>query len=158
MVDVTVEQRIQRPRDEVARFAMDPANDARWILALDSVRVLDDGPVGVGTRVERIASFLGRRIEYVNEIDAYDPSRRLSMHSIKAPFPMSVVYEFEENGANQALARIRAGGDATGFYKVAGPLLSAMVKRGIARDLEQLRKLMEATGPPPQASPDEPSA
>jgi uncharacterized membrane protein len=158
MVDVTVEQLIRRPREEVARFAMDPGNDARWILALDSVRVVGDGPVGVGTRVERMASFLGRKIEYVNEIDTYDPPSRLAMHSVKAPFPMTVVYEFETSGADQTLARIRAGGDAGGFYNVAGPLLSRMVRRGIARDLEQLRKLMEANGPPPQASPDEPAA
>jgi Polyketide cyclase / dehydrase and lipid transport len=153
-VDVTVEQRIERPRDEVARFAMDPANDTRWILALDSARVLPGGPggglrgdgadeVGPGTRVERIAGFLGRRIEYVNEIEEYDPPRRLSMRSVKAPFPMTVVYEFEEAGEGATLARIRAGGDPRGFYSVAGPLLNQMVKRGISRDLEALKDLME---------------
>jgi hypothetical protein len=146
-VDVTVEQRIERPRDEVARFAMDPANDTRWILALDSARVLPGGDraggIGVGTRVERLASFLGRRIEYVNEIEEYDPPRRLAMRSVKAPFPMTVVYEFEEAGEGATLARIRAGGDARGFYSVAGPLLNQMVKRGISRDLEALKDLME---------------
>jgi hypothetical protein len=146
-VDVTVEQRIERPRDEVARFAMDPANDTRWILALDSSRVLPGadpaGAVGVGTRVERVAGFLGRRIEYVNEIEEYDPPRRLAMRSVKAPFPMTVVYEFEEDSEAATLARIRAGGDAGGFYAVAGPLLNQMVKRGIKRDLEALKDLME---------------
>lgn len=159
-VDVTVEQRIERPRDEVARFAMDPANDTRWILALDSARVLPGGPggggsgasgpavngtdeVGPGTRVERIAGFLGRRIEYVNEIEEYDPPRRLAMRSVKAPFPMTVVYEFEEADEGATLARIRAGGDTQGFYSVAGPLLNQMVKRGISRDLEALKDLME---------------
>jgi hypothetical protein len=88
--------------------------------------------------------------------DQYDPPNRLSMHSVKAPFPMTVVYEFDERGANQTLARIRAGGDANGFYNVAGPVLSRMVKRGISRDLEALKKLMEADGPPPRASQDAP--
>jgi uncharacterized membrane protein len=156
VVDVTVEQRIDRPRERVAAFAMDPANDARWILALDSVRVLGERPVGVGTRVERKARFLGREIEYVNEIDAYDPPNRLAMHSVKAPFPMTVVYEFDEEGTGQTLARIRAGGEANGFYNVAGPLLSAMVKRGISRDLRALKELMGAGGPPPGASPGAP--
>jgi len=152
-VDVTVEQRIERPRDDVARFAMDPANDTRWILALDSARVLPGragggggaggGGVGVGTRVARLAGFLGRRIEYVNEIEEYDPPRRLAMRSVKAPFPMTVVYEFEEAGEGATLARIRAGGDTRGFYSVAGPLLNQMVKRGISRDLEALKDLME---------------
>jgi hypothetical protein len=75
------------------------------------------------------------------------------MHSVKAPFPMTVVYEFDESGANQTLARITAGGDAKGFYNVAGALLSLMVKRGIGRDLQALKRIMEAEGgPPPEAS------
>jgi carbon monoxide dehydrogenase subunit G len=140
-IDVTVERRIARAPEDVADFAMDPGNDARWIGALKSVRKLTDGPVRAGSRVERIASFLGREIRYVNEIDALDPGRRLSMHSVEAPFPMTVSYEFEPAG-DGTRARIRAGGDAGRYYRLAGPLLSALVKRGIARDLKQLEKVL----------------
>jgi uncharacterized membrane protein len=142
-VDVTVEQDIARPPDEVARFAMNPANDREWIGALTSVRTLTDGPVGVGTRVERVASFLGKRIEYVNEITAYEPGRRLEMRSVKAPFPLTVTYEFE-TAPGGSVARIRTGGDAGGFYNLAAPLLGAMVKRGVGRDLEKLKAILEA--------------
>ena len=58
MTDVTVEQRIDAEPARVAAYAMDPANDASWIGALTEVNVLTDGPVGTGTRVERVASFL----------------------------------------------------------------------------------------------------
>jgi len=142
-VDVTVETRIARHRDEVARFAMDPANDTRWILALDSVRRLTDGDVDTGTRVERVASFLGKRIEYVNEVVEFAPPERLVMRSVKAPFPMTVTYEFFEEGGT-TVARIRTTGETGGFYAVAGPLLSQAVKRGVKRDLEALKRIMEA--------------
>ena len=141
-VDVTVETTIGRPPAEVAAFAMDPANDRAWIGALDSVRTLTDGPVGVGTQVERVASFLGRRIEYVNEITAYEAGRRLEMHSVKAPFPMTVTYEFEPAGEG-TLARIHTGGEASGFYALATPLLEQMVKRGVSRDLSKLKAVLE---------------
>jgi hypothetical protein len=142
-VDVTVEQPIARDRETVASFAMDPANDLRWIGALSSARVLSPGPVGAGTRVERVARFLGRRIEYVNEITAYEPPRRLAMRSVKAPFPMTVVYEFDD-APGGTVARIRAGGESGRFYAVAGPLLSAMVRRGIARDVRRLKSVLES--------------
>jgi hypothetical protein len=141
-VDVTVEQRIARERASVAAFAMDPANDRRWIGALSEVNVLTDPPIGPGTRVERVASFLGKRIEYVNEITEYAPGEHLAMRSVKAPFAMTVAYEFED-APGGTLARIRAGGDATGFYAIAGPLLNAMVRRGIRRDLAKLRAILE---------------
>ncbi len=142
-VDVTVEQRIARPRSEVAAVAMDPANDERWIGALTEVNMLTEGPVGPGTRVERVAAFLGRRMRYVNEIVAHDPPARLEMRSVEAPFPMRVTYEFEEDGPGATLARIRAEGDAGRFYALAGPLLATMVRRGIRRDLRGLKELLE---------------
>ena len=83
-VDVTVEQHIGRPPEEVAAYAMDPSNDRDWIGALTRVEVLDDGPVGPGTRVRRVARFLGRDMEYVNEIIELDRPRRLAMRSVKA--------------------------------------------------------------------------
>jgi uncharacterized membrane protein len=146
-VDVTVETVIERPPEQVAAFAMDPANDRRWIGALESVRVLTDGPVGPGTRVERVASFLGRRIEYVNEVVEYEPGRRLAMRSVKAPFPMTVTYDFEPAPSGATTARIRAGGDSGGFYALAGPLLGRMVRRGIARDLRTLKSTLESAPP-----------
>jgi hypothetical protein len=141
-VDVTEETAIRRHRDEVAAFAMDPANDRRWIGALTEVRKLTDGPVGPGTQVSRVARFLGRRIDYVNEIREYEPGRRLVMRSVSAPFPMTVTYEFD-GAPSGATARIRAQGDAGRFYALAGPLLGAMVRRGLRRDLATLKGLME---------------
>jgi uncharacterized protein YndB with AHSA1/START domain len=142
-VDVTVETTIDLPREEVAAYATDPANDTSWILALTSACSLTDGPVGTGTRVERIASFLGRRIEYVNEVTELEPGTRLAMRSVKAPFPMEVVYEFED-AEGGTLMRIHNRGEAGGFYKLAGPVLSAAVRRGVARDLAELKRLLEA--------------
>jgi uncharacterized membrane protein len=141
-VDVTVEQPIAAPREQVATFAMDPRNDRRWIGALSDVEV-PDGPVQPGTRVRRIAHFLGRRIEYVNEITELEPGRRLAMRSVKAPFPLSVTYEFEDAPGGGTLARIRTGGETGRYYAIAGPLLGAMVKRGVARDLRKLKRLLE---------------
>jgi hypothetical protein len=65
------------------------------------------------------------------------------MRSIKAPFPMKVTYEFEDHGAG-TLMRIHTEGDAGGFYKLAGPMLAAAVRRGVARDLAALKRVLEA--------------
>ena len=97
-VDVKAEVVIKRSRDEVAAFAMKPDNDPVWISGITEARMLTEPPVGQGTQVERIAYFMGKRIEYVLEVADYDPNARLAMRSIKGPFPMKVDYEFEESG------------------------------------------------------------
>ncbi|MEW6582437.1 MAG: SRPBCC family protein [Actinomycetota bacterium] len=143
MTDVTVETRVARPRPQVARLMMDPANDLAWIGALTRVEVLGGGPVGTGTQVLRVARFLGRTMEYVNEIVEYAPPARLAMRSVRAPFPMTVVYELAEDGDGTRVT-IRTRGDAGGFYRLAAPLLSAAVRRSVAADLRRLKAAVEA--------------
>jgi uncharacterized membrane protein len=141
--NVEAETTIRRDREKVAAYAMDPRNDRSWIGGLTEVKVLTDGPVREGTRVERVAQFLGKRIEYVNEIVDHVPPKRLVMRSVKAPFPMTVSYEFSPvNGGTRV--RIRVAGDAGGFYRLAGPLLSRSVKRSVTADLARLKSVLEA--------------
>jgi uncharacterized membrane protein len=144
--DVTVETTIDRPRAEVARYATDWRNDPVWIGALKEATLVGDGPFGVGSRVARVGSFLGKRIEYVNEVAEYEPDQRLVMRSVKAPFPMTVVYEFDD-ADGRTIMRIRAQGDASGFYRLAGPVLGRAVKRGIASDLARLKAELESGRP-----------
>jgi uncharacterized membrane protein len=140
--EVQAEAVVARPREEVAAYASDWRNDPAWIRALSDVRLLTDQPFAVGAQVERVASFLGKRIEYVNEVIEWEPGRRLVMRSVKAPFPMTVVYEFEDAGEGTRM-RIRTQGDASGFYKLAGPLLDRAVKKGVEGDLAQLKRNLE---------------
>ncbi|MCI0817096.1 MAG: SRPBCC family protein [Chloroflexi bacterium] len=143
-IDVTAEATIARPRCEVIAFACDPANDAQWIAGIKEAHAVTPGPIGVGSQVARVASFLGRKIEYINEIDRLDQSV-LEMHSVKGPFPMHITYTFDQDGAG-TLARIRIQGDATGFFRLAAPLLAAQVRRSITRDVNNLKRVLEAPG------------
>ena len=141
-LDETAEARIARPADEVAAYMFDPTNDPAWIGGISEAEPLGPIPVRVGSHVRRRATFLGRRIDYVMEVVALDPGRRLSMHAVEAPMPMDVTYEVEPS-TDGAIARVRVQGDAGGLYRVAGPLISAQVSRSISGDVERLRKLLE---------------
>ncbi len=77
-------------------------------------------------------------------IDRLDQSV-LEMHSVKGPFPMHITYTFDEDGAG-TLARIRIQGDATGFFRLAAPLLAVQVRRSITRDVNNLKRVLEAQG------------
>lgn len=142
-LDETAEVRIARPADEVAGYMFDPANDPAWISGISEAEPLGPLPIAVGSRVRRRASFLGRRIDYVMEIVALEPGRRLAMHAVEAPMPMDVTYEVEP-AHDGAVARVRVQGDAGGLYRVAGPLISAQVSRSIGGDVRRLRGLLEA--------------
>ena len=143
-VNVQVEVVINRSRNDVASYAMEPSNDPIWISGIVESKALTEPPLGSGTQVERVAKFLGKRIEYVLEVVEYDPESLLVMKSVKGPFPMEVSYRFQDTPGG-TLARINVQGEAGGFYtKIAGPVMSRAVKRSITKDLKMLKQLLES--------------
>jgi len=141
-IDVLAEVQVARPREEVAAYMTDPANDPEWIGGLREARLLGDPPLGEGSQVARVASFMGRRVEYVNEVTRLEPGRVLDMRSVKAPFPMEITYTFEEAGdATVVRNHVRGGG---GLFSLGSPLFAPMVRRNVQRDLERMREVLEA--------------
>jgi len=135
-VDITARVHIARDPETVAAYMTDPANDPVWIGGLRSAELLGEPAVAVGSRVRRVARFLGRRIEYVNEILALD-SAQLDMRSVKAPFPIHITYRFEPaaDGGTDVSNHVRGGGPR---------LFAPLVRRNVQRDLERLRAVLEA--------------
>jgi Polyketide cyclase / dehydrase and lipid transport len=139
-LDVTAEVHVDREPAAVAAFMTDPANDPQWIGGLREARLLGDPPVAVGSRVHRVAAFLGRRVEYVNEIVALD-AHRLDMRSIQAPFPMRITYGFQPRPGGGTTVRNRVRGGRRGPLFA---LMAPLVRRNVQRDLERLKAILEA--------------
>ena len=141
-IDVIVGTTIAAPRDEVARYVMDHRNDPVWIGGITESELLGEPPIAVGSRVRRVASFMRKRIEYVNEVTHLEPGTLLEMRSVKSPFPMVVTYAFEEaDGGTRASVRVQ--GDSSALYRIAGPLLARQVRRSVQSDLDTLRTILE---------------
>jgi hypothetical protein len=143
-LDVSAETTIARPRPSVAAYVFDHRNDPIWIGGISESELEGDPPVRVGSRVRRVATFLGKRIEYVNEVERLESDARLEMRSVKSPFPMRVTYSFDDANDGSTRARIRVEGDPGAIYRVAGPVMRRQVQRSISRDLETLRSILEA--------------
>ena len=140
-IEVEVAVEIARPRAEVAEIMFDPAHDAIWTTGVIDVRPGAPGPLRKGSRVERTVKFVGRRFAYAYDVLDADGRSFVEME-VAQPFPMKVRYELEDT-ARGTIARIRTHGDPGAFFSLAGPLLSRMVRRNIANDLELLKEYVE---------------
>ena len=141
-VDVEVKTLIARPRDVVSGFAGDPGNAPRWYANIDSIEWRTDPPLRIGSRMDFVARFLGRRLAYTYEVVEMEPSSRLVMRTSEGPFPMETTYTWSDSG-DDTLMRLRNRGAPSGFAKVAAPVMATAVRRATTKDLRRLKELLE---------------
>jgi uncharacterized membrane protein len=143
-VDVRTETVIGRPCAEVADYAGDPTHAPEWYANIASVEWRTPPPVAVGSQMDFVATFLGRRLAYTYEVVELEPARRMVMRTADGPFPMETTYTWEPLGDDTTRMTLRNRGRASGFSAVAGPVLAAAMKRANGKDLARLRELLEA--------------
>lgn len=129
-VDVQVETTIRRPIADVATFAGDPTNAPLWCANIRSVTWKTPPPVDVGSRMDFVGQFLGRRLAHTYEVVALDPHRRLVMRTADGPFPMETTYTWEATGTEQTRMTLRNRVNPTGFSHIVAPVMEQAIRRG----------------------------
>ena len=142
-VDVVTETTIDRPCAEVAGYAGDPTNAPEWYANITSVRWQTEPPVRVGSRMEFVARFLGRRLAYTYEVVELVPGQRLVMRTAQGPFPMETTYTWQAAGPDRTRMILRNRGEPAGFGKVAAPVMAAAMRRANQKDLANLKRILE---------------
>ncbi|MFF0267467.1 SRPBCC family protein [Kribbella sp. NPDC004536] len=142
-VDVVTETVIGRAVGVVAGYAGDPANAPEWYSNIESVQWRTEPPVAVGSRMDFVAHFLGRRLAYTYEVVELVPDRRLVMRTAQGPFPMETSYEWEPMSESSTRMTLRNRGEPSGFAGVAAPLMAAAMRRANTKDLARLKQVLE---------------
>jgi uncharacterized membrane protein len=143
-VDVFTEIVVERPLDVVAGYAADPSNAPQWYANIESVRWQTAPPVAVGSRLDFVAHFLGRRLAYTYEIVELLPLHRLVMRTAQGPFPMETSYEWSPVSEEATRMSLRNRGEPSGFAGVVAPVMAAAMRRANQKDLARLKSLLEA--------------
>jgi uncharacterized membrane protein len=141
-VDVLTEVLINRPVHEVAEFAADPSNAPQWYANIESVSWQTPPPIAVGSRLDFVAHFLGRKLVYTYEITEFAVSERLVMQTADGAFPMRTTYTWSF-ADGQTRMTLRNQGEPSGFASVGVPLLVASMRRANRQDLQNLKRILE---------------
>lgn len=141
---------IGRPVEEVWAYVTDPANNPVWQGPVMEVRRGAGAPLEVGSELEEVMQFLGRRIEVTWVVTDYEPMRRSAVRAKSGPVPMHASYSFEpvDGGTRFTMG---AEMEAHGLFKLAEPVFAQMARREAASSCEMVKELLEAgaaTGSP----------
>ncbi|WP_457253659.1 SRPBCC family protein [Pedococcus sp. P5_B7] len=135
---------IDMPVSAVASFASDPTNAPDWYTNITSVVWQTQPPVAVGSRMDFVAHFLGRRLAYTYEVVELEPQVRLVMRTADGPFPMETTYRWETVGHGSTRMTLRNRGNPAGFSRLAAPVMELAMRKATTKDLARLKTLLEA--------------
>lgn len=142
-VDVVTSASIRRPREVVAAYASDPDNAPHWYVNIKRVRWLTDPPVRVGSKIDFVAHFLGRTLEYTYEVIELIPGERLVMQTAQGPFPMQTIYEWRDGEPGSTVMTLRNRGKPAGFSRLMAPPMVPAMRSANRKDLARLRDILE---------------
>ena len=142
-VDVRSDVVARCPAGEFAAFAGDPGNARGWYANTESVEWRTPPPLGVGSRLDFVAHFLGRRLAYTYEVVEHVPGERLVMRTAQGPFPMETTYTWRPLDPGRTRMILRNRGRPSGFTGLMAPFLAHAVRRANRADLARLRTLLE---------------
>lgn len=144
-VDVVTEIIIDRPLDAVAAYSADPRNAPAWYANIKSASLITPPPVGVGSRVEFRARFLGRNIMYTYDIVEFSGARFV-MQTPDGQTKWVTTYTWESVNSGEATKMtLRNWGEPGVFASVAKPLLVSSMRRATKGSLRRLKEILEGT-------------
>jgi uncharacterized protein YndB with AHSA1/START domain len=137
---------ISRPVEEVFEFVTNPENDPQWQSAILESKRTSAGPLGVGTTEAGVGKIIGRRIEWTGEVTEYEPNKKVKYLVTGGPLTaeQTVTFEPVEGGTKFTLGLDPIGEDASGFFRLAEPIVIRMLQRDIETDAANLKDLLEA--------------
>ncbi len=133
---------INRPVEEVFAYVIDLQNGPEWQSGLLEVRQVTQGSPGVGSQFVSVRKFLGRKLEAVIEIVAYEPNRKAAIKSDSGSVPFEESYLFEPTTEGTRITTITHL-HTSGFMGLAEPMIAGSLKREMDTAYGDLKDLLE---------------
>lgn len=134
---------IKAPLPVVWDYVNEPANDPVWQGMVIEAHSTSGPEYGVGTEIDEVVKFLGRKFDITLEVTEHEPMRRSAVKASKGPVPLAGTYSFEEVDGGTRFV-MTGETDAHGLFKLAEPVFAKLAHRELVTDCETLKDLLEA--------------
>jgi uncharacterized protein YndB with AHSA1/START domain len=137
---------ISRSREEVWAYVVDPANFTSWVRTAIEYEADHGGDPKLGDHDRLVGKIAGRRIEVTREVTEVVPGKKLAVKTVRAPFPSSSVFRFED-AESGTLVTFRGETSGLGgfFGKLGDPVVVKVFARDVRTNLATLKAILEGS-------------
>jgi carbon monoxide dehydrogenase subunit G len=147
MSEITIKKHIEAPIDTVFEAATDIPSWADRISGIQSVELLTDGPVGVGTKFRETRIMFGREATEEMEITGFDAPRSYTTEADSHGCHYVTKMTFEPSGSGTDVQMSFNAEPQTMFAKTMAAVMKPMIGKMrdmIGKDLDELKAAIEA--------------
>ena len=145
MIETVTTIEVDRPAADVFAFVADMENNPDWQTGMKSCKWTTDPPIGVGSRYDQLASFMGKIITSRFEVAEYVPGECIRIVTYESTFPLDIVRKVDPLGVDRCRVTAIVSGEQAGVFKIFGPLLSKMVAASVRKDYARLQDLLHGS-------------
>lgn len=147
MASVTVETTIRAAPERVFAIATDLPNIAETVSGIESVEVLTEGPVGVGTRWRETRKMYGKTATEEMRVTGFEPPRSFVAEAESHGAHYTTEFRFEPEGLGTRLTLVFGARPLTlaaKVFSVVGVLMAGTVRKALEQDMEDVKRAAEA--------------
>lgn len=134
---------IDKPRQEVFAFFADPDQVTVYSSNISDYEVTSGGNTEIGRTARVVVRVAGVRLEFNDELIAFEEGRRLVTESKDAKIPYVITLTFEEAGAGTRVTWTQETESLGGVFKFADGIVMKMYGRDVRSNLENAKELLE---------------
>lgn len=144
MKPVVVQIDINRPCPIAWEYMANAEHNPEWLSNMQSARWITDPPIRVGSQYEQVARFLGKEVRTNFEVTAFEEGHLITITSLPgSSFPITITRQVDPIGDERCHVTETAGGDSSGYYRLAEPLIRPLMRLNITRAYRGLKRLLE---------------
>ena len=134
---------VNRPVEEVWEYLSNVENMPKWDKGVLEARLTSEGPVGVGSTVQIVRQFLGRRRIVNLRVSEYVPNRILAIQGSLGQITAQTGFTFEAVEGRTRLTQTSEI-EISGWRELIVTILMPMLERDGRQDFTNIKRIMEA--------------
>jgi hypothetical protein len=143
MIHFDSSTQIYRPLKQVFAFVATPENDFQWQYGTLTSSQLSSGGIGLGTLFRVVGHLIGRRIEAIYEVTAFEMNKRYGFKSVSGPVDSYTLYTFEMTDGSTKINLITET-NPRDLFKPNDTVIIKKFKKQCKENLAMLKSVLEA--------------